>query len=172
MYCCKCGTRVGSDAEYCHKCGAPLHSEQEKRLAAYRRSQHGEIVDPVERALMQELLATDPKPWECQGCGDKDDLSFWDFGLGKPISIKREWTETALSIAISAATIPLAGVGLLRLPGRSVSLHVVPLKLVLCPRCHVVGYQAHPWWTILQRYGYTEFIPAESLGSARASTSA
>ena|SRR5215471_4038719 len=169
MHCCKCGTRVGNDAEYCHKCGASVYTSQEKLLAERRQQQCSQIDNPKDRSLVEELLNIDADTTRCHACGQKENLSFWDFGLGKPISAKRDWTQTALSIAISAATIPLAGVGVVRLPSRSIELSVFRLKLVLCSGCYQQrrGYEAHPFWAALRRHGYTEFISAEVLGASK-----
>ena len=173
MYCCKCGTKIGSDAEYCQKCGTSLCTPQEKQFAERRAQQSPQINHTEDQALLERLLKAEANATRCHACGNKDNLSFWDFGLGKPIAAKSEWTQTALSIAISAATIPLTGLGFLRLPGRSIELSVFRLKLALCTTCHQQkrGYEAHPLWAALHRHGYTEFIPAEAFRRAKSANS-
>ena len=90
----------------------------------------------------------------------------WDFGLGKPIASKRVWASTAASLAVSAMTVPLFGLGRLDLPGRKTTFTVLRLQLVLCESCQQRGgihYSVHPWWGDALRLGYTQFFDGDDL---------
>jgi hypothetical protein len=126
MYCCKCGTQTGRDAAYCHKCGEALFP------ISPTLGQRPSISE--DQLLAQELLAVKLKPG-CHACGRVEGLSSYTFGLGRPVSTRREWSATALSVAFSAVTIPLLGVGGIQLPGKSIRMHVLTLTLVLCLKC-------------------------------------
>jgi hypothetical protein len=168
MYCCKCGTKIVAEAAFCHKCGQPVYAEGEV-VATQTQSPQGPSERTPDSALMRELASIDKQAHCCHACGKKDQLLSWDFGLGKPIGTKREWAKTAVSVAVSAVTIPLLGAGMLQLPGTSTRLSVLPLKLVLCSDCHKSkkSYDVHPWWAPLRRYGYTEFVSAQALKTLR-----
>jgi hypothetical protein len=165
MYCCKCGVKLAAEAAYCHKCGALVYSDKQNQIAESRRWPHPQINNPEDRALVEELLSIDRRPNRCHACGQAEDLLSWDFGVGKPVGTEREWAGTAMSVVLSALTLPLFGVGAVQLPGRSTRLRILPLKLVLCARCYQgkKSYESHPWSPALRRHGYTEFVGAEDL---------
>lgn len=113
---------------------------------------------------------------ECHEGGRTDSLCAWDFGLGKRISTKRAWGEMAWSVAVSANSTPLVGVGKSQLPGRKVRYQVLRLRLILsesCRRQHIVSggsdqvdfaaYIVHPWFETARRLGYSEFFNAKGL---------
>jgi len=107
---------------------------------------------------------------ECHGCGRRDTLRGWDFGLGRPLGARTDWDGTLASIALSAVTIPLLGVAGLRLPGKSVTLSVLRLQLLLCDACASQGktpYSVHPVWSEAVRLGYTYFLDAGALTRLR-----
>jgi hypothetical protein len=157
MYCHKCGTQIAISSNYCHLCGTPL--PQEKNLS--RKSAWEE----ERQRLAESLLAIDTKPHECHGCGSKQDLYKWDFGLGRSLSSERAWGETAASVVLSAVTIPFLGAGMLRLPGKSTRYRVLRLQLVLCNSCRGghINYGLHPWWVPAQKLGYSTFLSAKEL---------
>ena len=163
MYCCKCGTQLMSDSVSCHNCGWAVPAEPPRQVRAVLLP--GSSVHNQDAALIKELRSIDRRPHNCHSCGRTEDLLAWNFGLGKPVSSQREWTGTALSIAFSAVTIPLLGIGALQTPRKSTLFRILPLKLVLCRDClgKKKGYEVHPWWALLRRYGYTEFVHPEHM---------
>jgi hypothetical protein len=169
MFCCKCGARNPDDANYCHKCGGLLYSETPEhsdQLIENRVPHQFERAEGDERRrLIEELLAIEQRPHECHACGRAENLNGWDFGLGKKISTKRAWGETAWSVAVSAVTIPLLGAGGLQLPGKNTRYEVLRLRLILCGSCWEgeAKYSLHPWWQKATQLGYTEFFDAEGL---------
>jgi len=170
MFCCKCGARNPEEAQFCHKCGTSLYKEKEEQQIGQPkgtkdpRQAEGELTDE-QRQLVDELLPIDQKPDECHRCGRRDSLYAWDFGLGKRISTKRAWGDTAWSLAVSAVTVPLMGVGGLQFPGKKARLRVLRLQLILCDSCRQgeITYSVHPWWEAARRLGYTEFLDAAAL---------
>ena len=169
MYCCICGSQNPDGASYCHKCGRSLFREettQEGQQPAQISPRQVEApLTEEQQQLIDQLLPIDQKAYECHACGRTDNQYSWDFGLGKNISTQRAWGETAWSVAVSAVTLPLIGVGGLRLPGKKTSLRVLRLRLILCDSCHQrqLHYSLHPWWTVARRLGYTEFLDAKDL---------
>jgi hypothetical protein len=180
MFCCKCGARNPKDASFCHECGSSLYKEEAGFLDPATESKKPHKVEkPLseeQRRLIEELLPIDQKPHECHACGRTDSLSGWDFGLGKRISTKRAWGETASSVAVSVVTMPLLGVGGLQLPGKKTHYEVLRLRLILCESCcrqhRVLGgshqvdsaiYSVHPWFEPARRLGYVEFFDANGL---------
>jgi hypothetical protein len=169
MFCCKCGARNPNEANFCHRCGNSLYVPEAGSLDQSTRNRAPQQVGPVQSEeqgwLINELLPIDQKLHECHSCGRKGHLHSWDFGLGKKLSTKRAWGETALSVAVSAVTIPLIGAGGLRLPGKKTSYRVLQLRLILCDSCWEgqTKYSLHPWWQAATRLGYTEFFDAEGL---------
>jgi len=95
------------------------------------------------------MSKVNPSP-ECQGCGRRDALRRWNFGLGRPLGTETDWGETLASIAVSAVTIPMLGIAGLRLPGKKTSLSVLRLQLLLCDTCTRQGktpYSVLPVWS-------------------------
>jgi len=174
MYCCKCGAKIYLDARHCHNCGSFLPPSVGE-TSLQRSTSHellrprNESINEEQRSLVKELLTTDRKEHECHKCGAREKLSSWGFGLGRVISSKHTWSETAASAAISAITLPLIGFGALRLPGKKTNLSVLRLRLVLCEFCRKEGatYSVHPWWNGAQRLGYTEFLCPTDLNELR-----
>ena len=169
MFCCKCGARNAEHARFCHKCGDALYVEGTGQVGS--AAENGtppkvETFDSSEQQqLMSRLLPISQKPNECHACGRAEKLYTWDFGLGKIISTKRAWGQTALSVAVSAVTIPLLGAGGFELPGKKTRLRVLRLQLVLCDSCRHSHsrYDLHPWWEPARKLGYTEFLNADEL---------
>jgi hypothetical protein len=156
--------RIVKDAAYCHKCGDILFQEPTITGSELRKPALSQSRDE-DQHLVEELLAIDPKPSNCHSCGKTQSLSRYPFALGKPVSTQREWGTTALSVAFSVVTIPLLGVGGVRLPGKSTRLRILRLTLVLCSQClkNNKGCEIHPWWTIARKHGYTEFLSADDV---------
>jgi hypothetical protein len=152
MYCCICGTPLPVRAGYCQACGTRIPQEQN----LFKESG----VAPAD-----DLSVIDLRPNECHGCRSRLNLSRWDFALAKVVASKRTWGETVASAALSAATIPLFGAGMLRLPGKSTRYCVLRLQLVLCPSCgrEQINYGLHPWWAPAHRLGYSTFLNAKEL---------
>jgi len=120
--------------------------------------------------LTQHLLSIDQKLFECHVCGKREELHIWRFGLGKIITKKRNWGQTAMSAAISAVTLPAIGFGVLSLPSKNVRIKVLKLQLNLCDRCartQKTSYALHPWWDHATRLGYTEFLTEQDLRDLR-----
>jgi len=169
MFCCKCGARNPDNASYCRECGNSLYREATRHLDQSAGDGVPRLVETPQneeqRRLIDELLSIDQRPHECHACGKAHNLHSWDFGLGKKISNERAWGETAWSIAVSAVSIPLVGVGGLQLPGKKTRYQVLRLRLILCDSCWEgqTKYGLHPWWQKAIQLGYTEFFDAEGL---------
>jgi len=163
MHCSTCGAPTFKDSRFCHKCGSVISAEPEPSNAS-----EGEQ-EQREQRLIDELLSKNRKQHECHQCGTKGKLFAWDFGLAKPIGSKRVWARTAASVALSAITLPLLGVGRLDLPGKKTSLGVLRLRLLLCEECKRgrINYTIHPCWNDALRLGYTEFLTADDLNKLR-----
>ena len=67
---------------------------------------------------LRRLAGIDAKPNECHGCGRTEGLKGYNFGLAKVLSAKRDWTEIAASVALSAISVPLVGLGMIKIPGK------------------------------------------------------
>jgi ribosomal protein L40E len=169
MFCCKCGAQNPDDASYCHKCGVLLFRLDAQRVEASAPAKIVQNLDESlteeQRQLIDEVLSVDPKPSECHICGRTDHVYNFDFGLGKKISTKREWSETALSVAVSALTLPLLGAGGIVFPGKKNRFRILKLRLVLCDSCErgKIRYEYHPWWTPAKRLGYSVFFSLNDL---------
>ena len=113
-----------------------------------------------EAVIVQRLRATDEKPNECHGCGGKDQLLAYPLALAKTLNVKRDWTGTAASVALSAVSIPLTGFGIFRTPGKHTTYRAVRMTLILCRNCRKrrVNYELHPWWRDLHSLGYAQFL--------------
>jgi len=165
MFCCKCGAQNPDDGSYCFKCGEALYKE----VAAETREQptisSQQRLTEEERQFISELLPIDQKPHKCHVCGKTANLFSWDFGLGKEVSTKRAWGETAWSVAVSVVTLPLIGVGGVNWPEKKTRLRVLRLKLILCSSCRDTNfvYSFHPWWEPARRLGYTNLLNADEL---------
>lgn len=156
MFCCRCGTEIILGAKYCHSCGDALPDSELKQ------SDSADVAPGT-----RERTTADAN--RCHKCGSSGAVHSWDFGLGKLTSSKREWGKTAISAALSAATVPLIGVGMLQLPGKRTTFSVLPLRLLLCDSClrNREGYPCHPLWAEAQRLGFTEFFCAGDLERLR-----
>jgi hypothetical protein len=172
MFCCKCGARNADAATYCRSCGSLLYKGDGPKVQQSPKKPTAHEVETLPdeelRRLIDELLPIDQKPHECHGCGRKDNLHSWDFGLGKIISIDRAWGKTALSIAVSAVTFLTGGPdGIVPLPGTKARLRVLRLRLILCESC-IRGrtnytFHVHPWWEPARRLGYAKFVSADDM---------
>lgn len=153
MFCCACGAPTVDDARFCHKCGKPVPAEPA-------------ISEPNPQQPRQETLSPDSRLNQCHSCGRKDNLHGWDFGLAMPLASGRVWSSTVASVAVSAVTIPLLGVGGFQLPGKRTTFRVLRLRLLLCDSCARQGgkhYSLHPSWGEATRLGFTEFLDADGL---------
>ena len=83
-----------------------------------------------EQTAVARLMSKVNQSPECHGCGRRDALRRWDFGLGRPLGT--ETGETLASIAVSAATIPVLGIAGFRLPRKKTTLSVSRLQLLRC----------------------------------------
>jgi hypothetical protein len=158
MHCCRCGAKLADDAKSCAGCHAPVASEESSRAGPPN------AVD--QEAIISEILAQDSHSGSCHKCGSNLPLHTWRFGLGKIVSSRRDWGETAVSAAVSAVTLPLLGAGALRFPGKKTSFHMLQLRLRLCDSCarsKDTAYSMHPGWRNATSLGYTEFFDATEL---------
>jgi hypothetical protein len=106
----------------------------------------------------------------CHGCGSGDELEDFLFGLAQLGSPIKQWAPTAISLAISALAIPIAGIGYLAWrKDKALGMGFV-LRLVLCSHCaddysdyygnlSQEAYRLHPWYDRVVDEGYTEFVP-------------
>ena len=138
--------------------------------------------DRVDRLLP---LILEKRKWEnalkghrspCHYCGGTNELMQYDFALMRVESTKLKIGETIASAAIAAATFPLLGAGVLRLPSSSTLGAALHLRLVVCNTCrkkhgNVLGLfilneqraSQHPLWQTLQDHGFTKFLPKERM---------
>lgn len=112
----------------------------------------------------------------CHYCGGTDELMRYNFALMRVESSKLKVGEAFASAAIAAATIPLLGAGVLRLPGRSHAGAALHLRLVVCKPCRkkhggLFGVftlneqraSQHPLWRTLTDHGFTKFLSEERM---------
>lgn len=171
MFCCKCGALNPDNANYCHRCGVAVFKQlgaSDESLGMLPNKAENPKTNPPkddESDLLSPLALIDPKPHTCHRCGTKKDIYGWDFALGMVLSTRRSWGQTAWSVAVSAVTLPTVGYGGLELPGKVSHLRVVRMRLILCSLCKPRGveYSLHPWWSVLQRLGFTRFLGPDDL---------
>ena len=159
MYCCICGAELKGKSTSCPSCGAPVAPESP--------SQSSSSLSPQQEAIIRDIVSEDRQSTGCHKCGSKAAQHTWQFGLGKVISSRHAWGETAISAAVSAVTLPLLGAGILKLPGKETSFHVLRLRLNLCDSCarsKGTAYSMHPARKKATSLGYTEFLDASELG--------
>jgi hypothetical protein len=140
MYCCICGANLAGKSTSCRSCGAPVPPESP--------SQSGSSL-ALEEGAIRDILSEDRQSTGCHKCGSKATQHTWQFGLGKVIASRHAWGQTAISAAVSAVTLPLLGAGVLKLPGKETSFHVLRLRLNLCDSCarsKGTAYSMHPAW--------------------------
>lgn len=105
----------------------------------------------------------------CHVCGSSENVSRHPFALATPPETSRDWMSTGVSLALSAVTLPLFGIGSLMGPSKNSTARIARLELVLCGACRkqhpgVLGpndYAKHPQWSGLQELGFTEFMTTE-----------
>jgi hypothetical protein len=86
------------------------------------------------------------------------------------ISSRHAWGETVISTVVSAATLPLLGAGIFKLPGKETSFQVLRLRFNLCDSCarsKETSYSMHPSWKKANSLGYTQFFDANELKRLR-----
>lgn len=123
------------------------------------------------RGFVQALKAKDDP---CHFCGNNDSLAYFEFGLMRVDSSTRTWGEAAASLALSTITLPLLGMGRISLPGKKNTGELFRMNLVVCKSCisknsNLIGlfipkkahYSKHPYWTMLNEAGFTEFLTKE-----------
>lgn len=110
---------------------------------------------------------------QCHNCGSSANVERYSFALATPSVTKRQWGMTAASIALSAVTLPLFGMGRWMGASKSKMARVVRLELVLCEECRAKRvadgdadlasrcFPMHPHWGRLREMGFTEFLTAE-----------
>jgi len=160
MYCCKCGAEIYLRSKYCHNCGDTLPESAPDLESSF--SHGAEVATNKESAPRRQPISPQPS---CHKCGSYLRLNSWDFGLGKVALSRRSWSETAISAALSAVSVPLTGYGMLRLPGKRTTFGVLRLRLILCDSCvrNREGYECHPLWAEAHRLGFTEFFCSADL---------
>ncbi len=168
MYCCSCAAQTSEESHICHKCGTPVPHTPFNNASTQRP--FGSETEQEQRRVEQRLLSKDRKPHQWHQCEGRGKLHGWDFGLGKIIAEKRVWGATAVSVAVSAITVPILGVGMLERPGKETSLTVLRLRLMLSESGSQrggVSYSVHPCWDGAMSLGYTEFLSADDLKRLR-----
>lgn len=168
VYCCACGAENPDYGRYCHRCGKALIPDarnadlisKSPTSRSQPRSADDSDEDAAEITALQALARIDVKPSECHGCGRTQGLASYEFGLAKVLSVKRDWTRTAASVVVSAVSVPLTGLGMIKLPGNRTRVRALRMKLILCETCRrtQVNYPAHPWWYPAHKLGYDTFL--------------
>ena len=128
----------------------------------------------IEKRKFDNILKGYGSP--CHYCGGSSDLIYFNFALMSVDSSNIRFGETVVSAAISVATLPLLGAGLLRLPGRVMSGEALHLKLVVCKSCckehgNMFGLfmlneqraSQHPLWRDLHSHGFTKYLPENQM---------
>jgi hypothetical protein len=119
------------------------------------------------------LVEIDENSKGCHKCGRPHEERYF-FGLAEMLIDKRNWWETAASVAVSALTLPTIGIGTLRFPGRKRQARILKFHLLLCCDCasgyktifgalREDGYAAHPCWEPAHNLGFTKFLSAEEV---------
>lgn len=170
MFCCSCGAENPNNATVCWQCGTAFIQLSASVSSQSEKQPHTAETQHL-RSLSERLAAIDPKEDVCHGCGGKDGLTVYPFGLAKKLG--REWhvAETIASVGISAVSLPLVGLGILRLPGNTTTFQVLRMKLVLCPNCRKkrINYELHPWFATVSHAGFTKFMDRYDLEEIRPS---
>jgi hypothetical protein len=112
----------------------------------------------------------------CHYCGSADDLMHYDFALMNVETTARSWGQTAASLALSAALMPVLGGGAIRLPGKVWKGAAIHLRLVACKSCRAENSNIfgaftinkkraamHPLWNDLTSSGFTKFLCDDKL---------
>ena len=159
MYCCTCGRKCSENATHCPSCGSAQLPEPTLAQPTVQHSPTQGQPDN-ESVIVQRLRSTDEKPNECHACGRKDELLAYPFALAKTLNVKRDWTGTAASLALSAVSVPLTGFGIFRTPGKHTTYRAIRMTLILCKNCRKrrVNHEVHPWWSDVLRLGYAQFL--------------
>lgn len=177
MYCVGCGSQNPDYGKFCHNCGNRLVSTKSELVSRV----HMEQV-PTENDLLLQIVRIDQKLNQCHRCGssDEEDLNRIEFGIAKVVSVKRDWSETlthvGLSAALSAATLPLIGIGGIRWknPSKTTSFRLLEAQLVLCREClswarlernymRAEAYRCHPWAEKARAIGYDRYLSVDDL---------
>jgi len=168
MYCCACGSTCPENAACCPQCGSAQLPEPNLSPES-NHSLRTQVSTDNEAAIIQRLRSSDVKSYECHGCGNKQELLSYPFALAKTLNVERNWAGTAASIAVSAVSIPLTGFGVFQIPRKRTRYRMIRMTLILCPKCrkHTVTYERHPWWNVVYRLGYTEFLDRYDLEELR-----
>jgi hypothetical protein len=176
MYCVACGMRNPSHGKFCLECGAhlvPLPSAETRPVQVNTR--------PSEEDVLRSILQTDQRLLECHQCGSTGDLTTHEFGIAKVIATKRDWTDTAASLGVSAVSIalaPLIGAAMVgwKSPSKTTSYRILKAQLVLCRSCLAnawktpkgtalknYAYECHPWTEKARQIGYDTLLSANEL---------
>lgn len=111
----------------------------------------------------------------CHYCGSNEDLEYCDFALMRVASSKVKFGQTLATAVLSAATLPLFGAGVLRLPGQSLNGEAIFLRLVVCKLCcrkegNIFGFlpneqraSRHPLWNDFYKDGFTKFLRSDKM---------
>jgi hypothetical protein len=128
-------------------------------------------------ATIEKIIEIDAAFTKCHICGSTHKTVRRDFGLAEVLVDKRNWAETAVSVAISVVTLPTLGVGRISFPGRTRRLRVLKLHLILCDACMrekttallwdskltAADYARHPAWEVAQQLGFVKILTAKEL---------
>jgi hypothetical protein len=146
MYCWECGSPNPERSNFCPSCGSKLRevpptpepTGQEKG----GQQQVPETAFWEDSATQLELLQSlseihelDSKKNLCHLCGIRSPRSAYEFGVARIMSTRRDWGKTIASVAISAITLPLLGVGRFKGPGKETRARIIRLELMVCDFC-------------------------------------
>jgi RNA polymerase subunit RPABC4/transcription elongation factor Spt4 len=176
MYCTACGANNPASGKYCHECGSKLVTLNDDK------TQPIPIPNQLsEEDVLRRILQTDPRPNQCHRCGSRTELTSHEFGIAKVLSTKRDWSETAIRLGASAASLalaPIIGFGGVswKSPDKTTSYRLLKTKLVLCRSClseawktakgtalKTEAYHYHPWAEKARQGGYDKFLSAGEL---------
>lgn len=169
MFCPACGVALYEELAFCHKCGrkiTPPDPTPRQQIQVMPSPQTPPRNDTeLAAALRRESVPSDM----CLICGAEDSLVLIDFGLAKT-KTRRNWSDTVSSVVVSAVSLPLVGLGLIRLPGKTTQTSMFTLRFTACVKCasQNIDYSFHPWFPILFDYGYNQFISPQELAILKA----
>lgn len=128
----------------------------------------------------QEIMETDSRKDTCHLCSARPPVTSIDFAVAKKLNTTRDWSSTVASVALSAVTLPLFGMGHLQGPGKQVSYRTLRLHLMLCQKCRderrgmfrsiKLGHEdfaRHPAVNQASRIGYNIILTPQELDQLR-----
>ena len=136
MFCTQCGRSNPNEARFCQKCGQPiLASRLNTSRAEAVPSFPANAADPASKKPM--LLDIHVPTDRCHRCSALNDLECIPFALGKEMGSETNYGEMGGSLAASAVTMALFGVGAVAGPRRKTTYRTIRLETVLCRICRM-----------------------------------